>query len=140
MMVTGVRRALAGTALAVAVVLAAVVSLSPALSWFGLGQRASTSDADELGRLSDLTLAVHRHVPELEIDETGPTLRAVFVNTRFSNLDAREQKAKARQIARLLLRSYAGQRRFRLVVVQFASGPFGDQGTSSHAFLRANLR
>jgi hypothetical protein len=136
----GVKRALMSVALAVAVMLAAAVSLSPALSWFGLGQSASMSDADELGRLSDLTLAVHHHVPELEIDETGPILRAVFVNTRFSNLDASEQKLKARQIARLLLRSYSGRRRFRLVVVQFAAGPFGDQGIASHAFLRANLR
>lgn len=137
---TSAKRALISVALVIAVVLVAAVSLSPALSWFGLGQPASASDADELGRLSDLTLAVHHHVPELEIDETGPTLRAVFVNTRFSNLDAPEQKVKARQIARLLLRSYTGQRRFRIVVVQFAAGPFGDRGTSSHAFLRSSLR
>jgi hypothetical protein len=140
MMGIGAKRALMSVALAIAVMLTAAVSMSPALSWFGLGQGASMSDADELGRLSDLTLAVHHHVPELEIDDTGPILRAIFVNTRFNNLAASEQKVKARQIARLLLRSYTGRRRFRLVVVQFAAGPFGDRGTSSHAFLRANLR
>jgi hypothetical protein len=113
---------------------------SPSLAWLRTGPPAHNNDVDELGRLSDLVLTVHHAVPEMEIDETGPTLRVTFINSRFSLLDQAEQKAKARQIARLILRSYTGERWFRIVVIHFAAGPFGTHGVASHAFLRSSLR
>jgi hypothetical protein len=101
---------------------------------------APADEFESLGRLSELALAVFDEVADVTLDESGPALRVTFVNSAFHLLSEREQAAKARQIARVLIRNYEGRHRIRIVVVEFAAGSVVALESKAYSFFRPSLR
>jgi hypothetical protein len=122
-------------------VAAGVIAGAVALPALLFSPAPPTDDAFEAtGKLSELALAVYDEVADIDVDESGPTLRVTFVNSAFNDMSERERAAKARQIARLLVRNYGGWRRIRVVAVAFVAGGLGGHEAKTYTFFRPSLR
>jgi hypothetical protein len=80
----------------------------------------------------------------LVMEEPGPTLRAVIVNSRFNEMSDLRREVWAREMARYMLWNYAGARRVRGFIVEYATtnalGIYDVNEADWHSFTRFHLR
>jgi hypothetical protein len=78
------------------------------------------------------------------MDDDGPVLRAVVINSRFNDMSDARRAISAREIARFMMWNYGGTRRVRGFVVEFVKtnvlGVYDVNEADWHSFTRFHLR
>lgn len=78
------------------------------------------------------------------MQDEGPVLRAVLVNSRYSEMSDLMRASSAREIARYMLWNYGGPRQVRGFIVEFAKtnvlGMYDVNEANWHSFTRFHLR
>lgn len=78
------------------------------------------------------------------MQDQGPVLRAVLVNSRYNEMSDLTRSAAAREIARYMLWNYGGPRQVRGFIVEFAKtnvlGMYDVNEADWHSFTRFHLR
>lgn len=80
----------------------------------------------------------------LVLDELGPTLHVVMVNTPYNDMSELRRSIAAREIARYMMWNYGGTSRVRGFIVEFAKtnalGVYDVNEASWYSFTRFHLR